>query len=105
MWRHDFFDLCANLPSRRTALEKQLAADALTPDSLKARQLINLGRRESKWVLHFHWLIVRLHVLAISVFDVPELVLATSVPSRSLVRVHSVKLDSSKRPTPVKFTL
>lgn len=56
MWKHDFFDLYANLPSRRTALEKQLAADALTPDSLKARQLINLGRRESKWVFHRHWL-------------------------------------------------
>nr|ODN86247.1 AGC/NDR/NDR protein kinase [Cryptococcus depauperatus CBS 7841] len=35
---------------RRTALEKQLAADALTPDSLKARQLINLGRRESNFL-------------------------------------------------------
>ncbi|KIR77495.1 AGC/NDR/NDR protein kinase [Cryptococcus gattii EJB2] len=35
---------------RRTALEKQLAADALTPDSLKARQLINLGRRESNYL-------------------------------------------------------
>jgi hypothetical protein len=36
------------LAHRRTTLEKQLAADALTPDSLKARQLIALGRRESK---------------------------------------------------------
>jgi hypothetical protein len=33
---------------RRTTLEKQLAADALTPDTLKARQLLGLGRRESK---------------------------------------------------------
>jgi hypothetical protein len=33
---------------RRTTLEKQLAADALTPDTLKARQLLALGRRESK---------------------------------------------------------
>lgn len=43
-----------NLPAessaytRRTTLEKQLAADALTPDTLKARQLLALGRRESK---------------------------------------------------------
>ncbi|GFZ52116.1 Serine/threonine-protein kinase CBK1 [Saitozyma sp. JCM 24511] len=35
---------------RRTTLEKQLAADALTPDSLKARQLIALGRRESNFL-------------------------------------------------------
>ncbi|WWD19359.1 hypothetical protein CI109_103818 [Kwoniella shandongensis] len=35
---------------RRTALEKQLAADALTPDSLKARQLLALGRRESNYL-------------------------------------------------------
>ena len=36
------------VPLSRTTLEKQLAADALTPDSLKARQLLALGRRESK---------------------------------------------------------
>ncbi|KAK8854506.1 hypothetical protein IAR55_003245 [Kwoniella newhampshirensis] len=35
---------------RRTTLEKQLAADALTPDSLKARQLLALGRRESNYL-------------------------------------------------------
>ncbi|OCF75660.1 AGC/NDR/NDR protein kinase [Kwoniella mangroviensis CBS 8886] len=35
---------------RRTALEKQLAADALTPDTLKARQLLALGRRESNFL-------------------------------------------------------
>ncbi|WVQ74170.1 hypothetical protein IAR50_003763 [Cryptococcus sp. DSM 104548] len=35
---------------RRTVLEKQLASDVLTPDSLKARQLINLGRRESNYL-------------------------------------------------------
>jgi protein-serine/threonine kinase len=29
-------------------LEKQLASDLVTPDSLKARQLLALGRRESK---------------------------------------------------------
>lgn len=34
----------------RTALEKQLTADLVTPDSLKARQLLALGRRESKCV-------------------------------------------------------
>jgi len=34
--------------SRRTTLEKQLAADGLTPDTLKTRQLLALGRRESK---------------------------------------------------------
>jgi protein-serine/threonine kinase len=33
---------------RRTTLEKQIAADALTPDSIKARHLQALGRRESK---------------------------------------------------------
>ncbi|KAK4689636.1 hypothetical protein P7C73_g467, partial [Tremellales sp. Uapishka_1] len=35
---------------RRTTLEKQLHADALTPDSLKARQLLALGRRESNYL-------------------------------------------------------
>ncbi|KAK1920995.1 putative serine/threonine-protein kinase orb6 [Papiliotrema laurentii] len=35
---------------RRTTLEKQLAADALTPDTLKARQLVALGRRESNFL-------------------------------------------------------
>ncbi|ORX38172.1 putative serine/threonine-protein kinase orb6 [Kockovaella imperatae] len=35
---------------RRTTLEKQLAADTLTPDSLKARQLMALGRRESNFL-------------------------------------------------------
>ncbi|WWC90369.1 uncharacterized protein L201_005302 [Kwoniella dendrophila CBS 6074] len=35
---------------RRTTLEKQLAADALTPDSIKARQLLALGRRESNFL-------------------------------------------------------
>jgi protein-serine/threonine kinase len=34
--------------SRRTTLEKTLAADSSTPDTLKARQLLALGRRESK---------------------------------------------------------
>lgn len=38
--------------NRRTTLEKTLAADASTPDTLKARQLLALGRRESKWVLY-----------------------------------------------------
>lgn len=33
---------------RRTALEKQVAADVMTPESLKARHLLALGRRESK---------------------------------------------------------
>ncbi|ORY32149.1 putative serine/threonine-protein kinase orb6 [Naematelia encephala] len=35
---------------RRTTLEKQLAADALTPDTIKARQLMALGRRESNFL-------------------------------------------------------
>lgn len=34
--------------NRRTTLEKSLGADTVTPDSLKARQLLALGRRESK---------------------------------------------------------
>ncbi|WVQ79757.1 hypothetical protein IAT38_001857 [Cryptococcus sp. DSM 104549] len=35
---------------RRTQMEKQLAADALTPDSFKGRQLMALGRRESAYL-------------------------------------------------------
>ena len=31
-------------------MEKQVAADAMTPESLKARHLLALGRRESKSV-------------------------------------------------------
>ncbi|GMK55161.1 hypothetical protein CspeluHIS016_0202170 [Cutaneotrichosporon spelunceum] len=35
---------------RRTALEKQLHMDQMTPESLKARQLLALGRRESNFL-------------------------------------------------------
>lgn len=34
----------------RTTLEKQLHTDPTLPDSHKARQLLALGRRESKYV-------------------------------------------------------
>ncbi|KAI9634344.1 putative serine/threonine-protein kinase orb6 [Dioszegia hungarica] len=35
---------------RRTTLDKQLAAEVSTPDTLKARQLLALGRRESNYL-------------------------------------------------------
>lgn len=36
------------LMGRRTTLERQLHSDQMTPESIKARQLLALGRRESK---------------------------------------------------------
>ena len=39
------------LNDRRTTVEKQLAADQLTPDTVKQRQLLMLGRRESKYIV------------------------------------------------------